>query len=188
MNKLLRNPWVVGALVLGMAALWWVQMRSIFFPGGVVSTEPSAPAAVVSEVTQDATTSVDVVSVDASNGNTLTIEPISETPRTPTQLRWEHSPVRDPFGPVAVAAPQVSVPDAPVPVVEAPVLETVPALPMLEAVLSTPSAQIAVIDGHMVRVGDKVSGRPVLKIDPTSVALGRGADAAEPLLLRLPVR
>ncbi len=188
MNKLLRNPWVVGGLVLGMAALWWVQMRSIFFPGGVVSAEPPAPVAVVSEVTQDAAASVDPAAVDATSGDTLIIEPSTDTPRTPTQLRWDHSPVRDPFGPAAVAAPQVSVPDAPVPVVEAPVVETLPAVPVLEAVLSTPSAQIAVIDGHMVRVGDKVSGRPVLKIAPTSVALGRGADAAEPLLLRLPVR
>ena len=183
MNKLLRNPWVVGALVLGMAALWWVQMRSIFFPGGVASAAPPAPAAVESEVTQDTATSV-----DPASGDTLTIEPISDAPRTPTQLSWDHSPVRDPFGPVTVNVPVVSVPDAPAPILEAPVVETLPALPMLEAVLSTPSAQIAVIDGHMVRVGDKVSGRPVLKIDPTTVALGRGADAAEPLLLRLPAR
>ena len=60
--------------------------------------------------------------------------------------------------------------------------------PSLEAVLNTPSAQIAVIDGRIVRVGDKVSGRPVLKIDSASVALGRGPEASEPLLLKLPAR
>lgn len=180
MNKLLRNPWVVGALVLGMAALWWVQMRSILAPGGVASAEPPSAPVAASAAPEAATSSEGMASPDE-----LAIEPIADVPLRPTELRWGHAAVRDPFGPVTQSVPVVSEPVAPAPALE-PSVETLPAVPMLEAVLSTPSAQIAVIDGHMVRVGDKVSGRPVLKIDATSVALGRGADAGEPLLLRLP--
>lgn len=181
MNKWLRNPWVVGALVVGMAALWWVQMRSMFFPADMASSEP--PPAAVSAAPADASSPGDAT----AGADLLVIEAGDGRPRRATELRWEHAPVRDPFGPPALNVPVASVPEAPAPVVE-PVVAVVPAVPLLEAVLSTPSAQIAVIDGHMVRVGDKISGRPVLKIDPTSVALGRGADAGEPLLLRLPAR
>lgn len=187
MNKLLRNPWVVGALVIGMAALWAVQMRSIFFPGGLAGSEP-APPALVSDVAVMAPPA-DTATDNVAGSDTLAIEPIDEAPRRPTQLSWDHAPVRDPFGPLALGTPAVSAPPTPAPApATEPVVETLPVVPTLEAVLSTPSAQIAVIDGHMVRVGDKVSGRPVLKIAPNSVALGRGADASEPLLLHLPAR
>lgn len=185
MNKLLRNPWVVAALVISMAALWWVQMRTIFFPGGL-SEEVPAEVVVVSE-----TVSEPLPGDDASAVETLTIVPLSEHELKATALRWDSVPARDPFGPLrkpvttVLAAPEVLTPNAPVPAV---VVPSVPVMPTLEAVLNTPSAHIAVIDGHMVRVGDRVRGRAVLKIDNASVALGRSAEADPPLLLKLPSR
>ena len=174
MNKLLRNPWAVSALVIGMAALWWVQMRSILVPGGVAEAPPSALTS--QEV------AVENLAIDSR-----AIEPLV-VPGTslPTQLRWDSSPSRDPFGPVTTSAPVVLVTLEPVIAAppEMPLTEVVPAL---EAVLNTPSAHIAVIDGRMVRVGDKVGGRAVLSIDNASVALGRSVDRPQPLMLKLPI-
>lgn len=184
MNKLLRNPWVVGALVIGMAALWWVQMRSIIQPSGASADD--APAAVVATAATDGAESP--LSEDGAAGGGPLPAPGPDQPLQPTALRWEAGPVRDPFGPVnANAAMAAPAPGEAEPVAQE-VVQAPPALPILEAVLNTPSAHIAVIDGRMVRVGDRVSGRPVLNIDTASVALGRGADTAEPLLLRLPAR
>ena len=184
MNKLLRNPWVVAALVIGMAALWWVQMRSIFFPGGMSDEVPV-------EVVVSETVSEPLPGDDASAADTLTIVPLSEHELKATALRWDSVPARDPFGPLrkpvttVLAAPEALTLSAPVPAV---VVPSVPVMPTLEAVLNTPSAHIAVIDGHMVRVGDRVRGRAVLKIDTASVALGRSAEADPPVLLKLPSR
>jgi hypothetical protein len=180
MNKLLRNPWVVAALVAGMAALWWVQMRGVFSPGAdagtpaTVAATPALPAASGAAVSSD---------------EAIAIEPLTPAPaHGPTQLRWDSTPIRDPFGPVAVAAP----PEPPPAVEEAPAetvaIEPVATLPALEAVLNTPSAHIAVIDGRIVRVGDKVAGRAVIRIGAASVALGGNAVAQEPLELKLPAR
>ena len=174
MNKLLRNPWAVSALVIGMAALWWVQMRSILVPGGVAEAPPSALTS--QEV------AVEKLAIDSR-----AIEPLV-VPGTslPTQLRWDSSPSRDPFGPVTTSAPVVPVTPEPVitAVPEMPLTEVVPAL---EAVLNTPSAHIAVIGGRIVQVGDKVSGRPVLGIDNGSVALGPSVAWPQPLVLKLPI-
>lgn len=184
MNKLLRNRWVVAALVVGMAALWWVQMRAIFFPGGA---SDEVPAEVVVSVAVDEPLPGD----DADAAETLTIVPLSELALKATALGWDSVPTRDPFGPVrkpvaaVPAAPEEPAPSAPEPAV---VVPSVPVMPTLEAVLNTPSAHIAVIDGLMVRVGDRVRGRAVLKIDNASVALGRSSEAAPPLLLKLPSR
>lgn len=181
MNKLLRKPWVVAGLVIGMAALWWVQMRSIFYPG-MTGAEPVAVLA--SDTANETLSSENTDSTEAAE--TLSIESIPGHAIVPTQLRWNSAAVRDPFGPVAVSAAVMT----PLPVVAAPAetvsVKAVEAAPTLEAVLNTPSAHIAVIDGRIVRVGDKISGRPVLKIDTASVALGRSAEASEPLLLKLP--
>ena len=177
MNKLLRKPWVVAGLVIGMAALWWLQMRSFLYPG-MTSDEP---VAVLANDTANETLS----SENTETAETLSIEPIPGHAIVPTQLRWNSAVVRDPFGPVAVSAVVMT----PLPVVAVPIetvsVKLLEAAPTLEAVLNTPSAHIAVIDGRIVRVGDTISGRAVLKIDTASVALGRGPEASEPLLLKL---
>ena len=177
MNKLLRKPWVVASLVLGMAALWWVQMRSIMLPGSEAAAAPT-PVAVV-----------ETASVEQSASDSTVTEPLSiSLAAKPTRVRWDSAPLRDPFAPLAPALPVV----APAPVEQAPVepvvVVTQDAIPALEAVLHTPSAHIAVIDGRIVRVGDKVSGRAVLKIDAASVALGASPNAQAPLVLKLPTR
>lgn len=178
MNKLLRNPWVVTVLVVGMAVLWWVQMRSIWMPGGVV--ESPLPAVIPQPAM-----------LETSLPETLNSEPlvVVQEAGKPTQLRWDRVPTRDPFGPMTAALPS-----PPVPARQAPVSAPVPPLAVLEptlaleAVLNTPSAQIAVIDGRIVRVGDKVAGRAVLRIDNSSVALGSSVEWPQPLLLKLPSR
>ncbi len=182
MSKLLRNPWIVGSLVMGMAALWWVQMHAILFPGA--TAEPVA--ALASDAAHETVNSAN--SDTAATAETLVIEPLPARVAAPTQLRWDRATVRDPFAPLAVSAAVVTPLPVAVTPVEAASVVTIEVEPNLEAVLNTPSAQIAVIDGRIVRVGDKVSGRPVLKIDSASVALGRGPEASEPLLLKLPAR
>lgn len=183
MNKLLRNPWVVGSLVIGMAALWWVQMRSIVYPG-ITGAEPVAMLA--NDTVNETVSSENIDSAEAAA--ILTIEPGPDHTFVPTQLRWNSAAVRDPFGPLVVSAAVLT----PLPVAASPVetvsVKTVEAVPTLAAVLNTPSAHIAVIDGRIVRVGDKISGRAVLKIGTASVALGRSPKASEPLLLKLPAR
>ena len=139
MNKLLRNPWVVTVLVVGMAVLWWVQMRSIWMPGGVV--ESPLPAVIPQPAM-----------LETSLPETLNSEPlvVVQEAGKPTQLRWDRVPTRDPFGPMTAALPS-----PPVPARQAPVSAPVPPLAVLEptlaleAVLNTPSAQIAVIDGRL---------------------------------------
>ncbi len=181
MNKLLRNRWLVGALVIGMAALWWVQMRGVLYAGGVASAEPVAVTA------HEVPTGVGNEETNASD--TIAIEPLSRLRAVaPTRLRWDSMPTRDPFAPIAVASSQVALTPVQATPVESIALESAEAVPALEAVLKTPSAQIAVIDGRIVRVGDKVSGRPVLRIDSASVALGGGSEATPPLVLKLPAR
>ncbi|CAN0417425.1 unnamed protein product, partial [Phaeothamnion confervicola] len=169
MNKLLRNPWVVGGLVIGMAALWWVQMRSVFYPG----TNGAEPVAMIANDTaSDTVGSENTDGIDTAVS--LAIEPLSAQPRRPTELRWHSTAVRDPFGPLVASVAVVTPPPvaaAPAEPLSVPVVEVAPTL---EAVLNTPSAHIAVIDGRIVRVGDEISGRPVLKIGTASVALGRG--------------
>jgi hypothetical protein len=177
MNKLLRNPWVVMALVVGMAVLWWVQMRSIWMPGGVA--ESSSPVAITAEVALDTT----LPETGASEPLILALEP-----NKPTELRWDKVPARDPFGPITALMPTPPAPaseDAESAPAQVAVLEPTLAL---EAVLNTPSAQIAVIDGRIVRVGDKVGGRAVLRIDDFSVALGSSVQWPQPLVLKLPNR
>ena len=180
MNKLLRNPWVVASLVIGMAALWWVQMHDIFYPGST-GVEPV-------EMRTSETANQTASSANSDAPATVAIEAASADAIAPTQLRWDSAAVRDPFGPVVLSAAVVT----PLPVVVAPLetvsVATVEAAPTLDAVLNTPSAHIAVIDGRIVRVGDKISGRPVLRIDTASVALGASSAASEPLLLKLPAR
>jgi len=185
MNKLLRNPWVVATLVIGMAALWWVQMRSILHPGGLGGAEA------VAQISTEAASSE--VGDDSDDSQSLIIEPLSVSRTSaPNQLRWTSAPARDPFGPAIsatpVPAPAPEVVEVPAAVAEVETVETVETLPALEAVLNTPSAHIAVVDGRIVRVGDKVNGRAVLRIDSASVALGAGREAGEPLLLKLPAR
>lgn len=183
MNKLLRNPWVVAGLVIGMAALWWVQMRSVFYPG----TSAVEPIAMITNDTASETVGSDNTEGIGTTAN-LAIEAVPAQPRRPTELRWHSAEVRDPFGPLVASAAVLT----PLPVAAAPVeplgVPVVAVAPTLEAVLNTPSAHIAVIDGRIVRVGDQISGRPVLKIGTASVALGRSPDASEPLLLKLPPR
>ena len=178
MNKLLRNPWLVAALVVGMAALWWVQMRSILAPGS--SADSSSPAAITSEE----------VVVETPLPVSTSSEPlvVEQAQSRPTQLRWDSVPTRDPFGPMTTPLPSTPVQTAQAPVsAPAPVAVLEPSL-ALEAVLNTPSAQIAVIDGRIVRVGDKVGGRAVLRIDNSSVALGSSLEWPQPLILKLPGR
>ena len=171
MNKLLRNPWAVSALVIGMAALWWVQMGSLLVPGGVTASPPSV------------LTSQGVV-VENTAMQRRDIEPlVVQGASRSTQMRWDSSPPRDPFGPLTTSAPVT--PEAVIAVPETPLTEVVPAL---AAVLNTPSAHIAVIGGRIVQVGDKVSGRPVLSIDNASVALGPSVAWPQPLVLKLPIR
>ncbi len=187
MNKLLRNPWVVAALVIGMAALWWVQMRGILQPGGA---SPAAPVAQVDTApAESAPTSIDAADPGSANADGLQHD--SEPPAralTATQLRWDSTPTRDPFGPLMVAAPAEIPAPLELPAADTVQVEPVQVLPALEAVLNTPSAHIAVIDGRIVRVGDKVSGRAVLRIDASSVALGAGPQSLPPLVLKLPAR
>ena len=178
MNKLLRNPWLVAALVIGMAALWWVQMRDILAPGGVA--ELVAPAVIPQELIPESLSSQD------SASEPLVI--VAET-LTPTQLRWDSVPTRDPFGPVTTMTPTPSVAVVAQPSsVAAPVVAALEPTLSLEAVLNTPSAQMAVIDGRIVRVGDKVGGRAVLRINNSSVALGSSVEWPQPLVLKLPLR
>lgn len=178
MNKLMRNPWVVTALVVGMAALWWVQMRDILMPGGVA--ESSAPA-----------TLAPVAAVATPPPNSGASEPLVVVPTAsvPTQLRWDNNPARDPFGPATtkISPPSVATSETPGSAAE-PVLVALEPVLALAAVLNTPSAQIAVIDGRIVRVGDQVGGRAVLQIDNTSVALGSSLAWPQPLVLKLPRR
>ncbi len=175
MNKLLRNPWAVSALVIGMAALWWVQMGSLLVPGGVT--------ALPLPVLTSHGVAVENTAMQRSDIEPLVVQGASLS----TQLRWDSSPSRDPFGPVTTSAPVVPVtPEAVIAAVpEIPLTEVVPAL---AAVLNTPSAHIAVIGGRIVQVGDKVSGRPVLSIDNASVALGPSVAWPQPLVLKLPIR
>ena len=181
MNKLLRNPWVVAGLVIGMAALWWVQMRAIVYPG-ITGAEPVAMLA--NDTANETVSSENTDSIETAAA--LTIEAMPDHSIVPTQLRWNSAAVRDPFGPVVVsAALGTALPVAAAPV-ETVSVTAVEAAPTLEAVLNTPSAHIAVIDGRIVRVGDTISGRAVLKIGTASVALGRSHEASEPLLLKLP--
>lgn len=178
MNKLLRNPWLVAALVIGMAALWWVQMRDILAPGGVAEL----PAA---EVIAHNLMPANVPSNDSASEPLVIVE---ET-MTPTQLRWGSVPTRDPFGPVTTMTPTPSVAVVAQPSgVAAPAVAVLEPTLFLEAVLTTPSAQMAVIDGRIVRVGDKVGGRAVLRINNTSVALGTSVEWPQPLVLKLPLR
>lgn len=172
MNKLLRNPWMVSALVIGMAAVWWVQLRAIVQPDDVA--ESSSPVFISAEPVHEN------LPTDASS----TVPQVAQVPRVASQLRWDNTPSRDPFGP-----PTTSVPvSKEVPVTPAPVLPMAAPPPALEAVLNTPSAHIAVIDGRIVRVGDTVSGRAVLRIDNASVALSRALDESQPLVLKLPLQ
>ena len=178
MNKLLRNPWLVAALVIGMAALWWVQMRDILAPGGVA--ELVAPAVIPQESIPASLSSQD----SASEPLVIVAEPM-----TPTQLHWDSVPTRDPFGPVTTMTPTPSVAVVAQPSsVAAPVVAVLEPTLSLEAVLNTPSAQMAVIDGRIVRVGDKVGGRAVLRINNSSVALGSSVEWPQPVVLKLPLR
>ena len=107
--------------------------------------------------------------------------------RRPTQLRWNSRPRRDPFAPPPADThiTELAPPTVPQPAY-APLLEAPPPTPTLTALLDTPSAKIAVIDGRLVRVGDAVNGRPVLAIGAGSVALGPTPTTPQPLLLKLP--
>ena len=178
MNKLLRNPWLVAALVIGMTALWWVQMRDILALGGVA--ELATPEVISQELMSES------VPFDDSASEPLVI--VAE-PVTPTQLHWDSVPTRDPFGPVTTMTPTPSVAVVTQPNnVAAPVVAVLEPTLSLEAVLNTPSAQMAVIDGRIVRVGDKVGGRAVLRINNSSVALGSSVEWPQPLELKLPLR
>lgn len=174
MNKLLRNPWLVSALVIGMAAIWWVQLRHILLPGG--AAESPAPTLT------SANSATENLPVDTDTNAPLRVL----SPRLANQLRWDNTPSRDPFGPPTSLAPANKEPQ--ITVAPEPVLPVTAPTPALAAVLNTPSAHIAVIDGRIVRVGDKVSGRAVLSIDNTAVALGRSVDESLPLVLKLPLR
>ena len=115
MNKLLRNPWVVAGLVIGMAALWWVQMRSVLHPG-MTSAEPLAVLAKDSAKQPLSSETIDSADT-AESAETLAVEPLSARATAPTQLRWDSTAVRDPFGPVAVStAVAVPLPVAALPV------------------------------------------------------------------------
>ena len=178
MNKLLRKPWLVAALVIGMAALWWVQMRDILAPGGVA--ELVAPEVIPQELLPE--------SVPSDDGASEPLVIVAE-PMTLTQLHWDSVPTRDPFGPVTTMTPTPSVAAVAQPIsVAAPLVAVLEPTLSLEAVLNTPSAQMAVIDGRIVRVGDKVGGRAVLRINNTSVALGSSVEWPQPLVLKLPLR
>lgn len=175
MNKLLRNPWVVGALLLGMATLWWVQLRGLMLPGAEVATA------------RIETVNAEAAIATAPPAARVATQAPSAAERRPTQLRWNSRPRRDPFAPPPADTDitELAPPTVPQPAY-APLLEAPPPTPTLTALLDTPSAKIAVIDGRLVRVGDAVNGRPVLAIGAGSVALGPTPTTPQPLLLKLP--
>ena len=48
--------------------------------------------------------------------------------------------------------------------------------PLLEATIVSKDRRIALIDGRFYRVGERLNGREITRIEPGSIHLGRGSD------------